>query len=271
MQTPQQLREHYEVERALAERLRRSSRADRARLYPQLYDELFRRVPHHPMLQRREDAREKAVAVAVRMALISRFLRPETVFLEIGAGDCSFAREIARRVKRCYALDVSRELVELGGPANMQTILSDGCSIPVPEGSVTLAYSNQLMEHVHPDDALEQLRNLFRALAPAGLYVCTTPSRLNGPHDVSRYFDPVATGFHLKEYTYQELAVLFRGVGFRRLRAYAEFGLHYVRLPLPLLIAFERVLEWLPAPARRGIARMRGVRKALFISLVAEK
>lgn len=271
MQTPAQIREHYEIEKALAERLRRSERADRAELYQSLYDELFRSVPHHPMLQRREDARARETAVAVRMALIGRFLRPDTVFLEVGAGDCSLAREVAKHVKRCYALDVSRELVDMRGPPNMKTILSDGCSVPVPEASVTLAYSCQLMEHIHPDDAIEQLRNLYRALAPGGLYVCTTPSRLNGPHDVSRYFDTVATGFHLKEYTYTELAALFRGVGFRRLYAYSEFRLRYVPTSLRALIAFERLLEGLPPRARLPIARLRGIRKVLFISLVAAK
>jgi SAM-dependent methyltransferase len=271
MQTPEQIREHYEIERALADRLRGSSRAQRASLYPQLYDELIRRVPHHPMLQRRADAREKKRAVGVRMALVARFLRPDTVFLELGTGDGSFAREVARRVGHCYALDVSRELVEPGGPPNMETIISDGCSIPVPDASITLAYSWQLMEHIHPDDALEQLRNLFRALSPDGLYVCTTPNRLNGPHDVSQHFDAVATGFHLKEYTYTEIAALFRSVGFRRLRAYAEFRLIYTRVPLRLLTGLERLLERLPAAAARRIARLRGIRKLLFISLVATK
>lgn len=271
MQTREQVREHYEIEKALADRLRSSSRSDRARLYPQLYDELIRRVPHHPMLQRRADAREKAFAVAVRMALVARFLGPDTIFLELGTGDGSFSREVARRVKRCYALDVSRELVEPGGPPNMETIISDGCSIPVADASVTLAYSWQLMEHIHPDDALEQLRNLFRALAPGGLYVCTTPNRLNGPHDVSQHFDTVATGFHLKEYTYTELSALFRSVGFRRLRTYVEFRLRYVRVPLRLLTGLEWVFERLPIGPARRIARLRGIRKILFISLVATK
>ena len=271
MQTPEQIREHYEIEKGLADQLRRSNKAQRAVLYPQLYDELFRRVPHHPMLQRRDDARERATAVAVRMALVGRFLRSDTVFLEVGAGDCTLTREVAKHVKRCYAIDVSQEIVNLAGPSNMQTILSDGCSIPVPEGSVTLAYSNQLMEHVHPDDALEQLRNLYRALAPGGRYLCATPSRLNGPHDVSRYFDSVACGFHLKEYTYSELAVLFRRIGFRQLAPYAEFRLRYIRIPLSVLVAFEWVLERLPHRVARWIAGLRGIRKVLFISLVATK
>src|SRR5215472_11329924 len=122
MQTPEQIREHYEIEKGLADQLRRSNKAQRAVLYPQLYDELFRRVPHHPMLQRRDDERERATAVAVRMALVGRFLRSDTVFLEVGAGDCTLTREVAKHVERCYAIDVSQEIVNLGGPSNMLTI-----------------------------------------------------------------------------------------------------------------------------------------------------
>ena len=69
---------------------------------------------------------------------------------------------------------------------------------------------------------MEQLRNLFAAIAPGGSYFCVTPSRLNGPHDVSKYFDTVARGFHLKEYTVTELEQLFRGVGFKRIQAYTD-------------------------------------------------
>ena len=89
------------------------------------------------------------------------------------------------------------------GGVKIHVVLSDGVSVEVPAASVTLAYSNQLMEHLHPDDALVQLRNIVRALAPGGLYV-RHPNRLTGPHDISMYFDRVATGFHLKEYTATE-------------------------------------------------------------------
>jgi predicted SAM-dependent methyltransferase len=51
------------------------------------------------------------------------------------------------------------------------------------------------MEHLHPDDAFEQLKQIYTALTPGGLYICTTPNRLTGPHDVSKYFDETAAGF----------------------------------------------------------------------------
>jgi hypothetical protein len=51
--TRAQLREHYEVERELADALRRAGPHERRSLYATLYDELFRRVPHHPQLTRK--------------------------------------------------------------------------------------------------------------------------------------------------------------------------------------------------------------------------
>ena len=99
-----------------------------------------------------------------------------------------------------YALDVSDEIAtRITLPANCKLVLSDGLTVAVPEGSIDVAYSNQLMEHLHPDDAVEQLHNVYRALKPGGAYICITPNALWGPHDVSRRFDREPTGFHLKE------------------------------------------------------------------------
>jgi hypothetical protein len=68
------------------------------------------------------------------------------------------------------------------------------------------------------DDPFEQLQNLHRALVPGGMYLCITPNRLSGPHDVPGVFDHTASGFHLKEYTVGELARIFRRVGLRKVR-----------------------------------------------------
>ena len=271
MRTPEELKEHYLIERELADRLRRADRTERAALYGVLYDELFRRVPRHPQLTRKQDAEARAKAVAVRLPLVGRFLRPETVFLEIGAGDASLCRAVAKHVRKCYALDVSREILDLTGAQNLEPILSDGCSVPVPKGSITLAYSYQLMEHIHPDDAVDQLRNIFAALAPGGTYLCVTPNRLNGPHDISRFFDDAATGLHLKEYTVTELAKLFRAVGFSRIVPYVGLSHHYFRISLTALVALEALIALFPAQLRRRIWSLRGLQNLLFISIAAVK
>lgn len=271
MRSHKEIEQHYRIEKELANRLREAKREDRAQLYGRVYDELFQRVPTHPQLTRKHDNSARASAVAERIALLSQFFGPATVFLEIGAGDCSLAREVAKHVKKSLALDVSREILDARGAPNFEPVLSDGCSVPVPAGSVTLAYSYQVMEHIHPDDALEQLRNIFAALAPGGTYLCVTPNRLNGPHDVSRYFDPVASGFHLKEYTFTELSRLFRQVGFRGVEPYIGMRHRYFRVPLTLLVVLEKALGWLPRRVRSWLGNLRGVQNLLFISLAAIK
>jgi SAM-dependent methyltransferase len=258
-----EIEQHYLVEIELAEKLRAAPRDQRLGLYGQVYDELFRRVPAHPQLTRKVSDAERAAAVAIRMAGLRPFIEPDTVFLEVGAGDGSFTLAVAELASRCYALDVSREILDGVRHPKVQTVLSDGCSVPVPPNSVTLAYSNQVMEHIHPDDALEQLRNLYAAIAPGGSYICVTPNRLNGPHDVSKFFDPVARGFHLKEYTIGELEQLFRGVGFSRVLAYPRVFRRNVRVPMGLLRGVERLLASLPDKLRRRLGQTSAVKNLL--------
>jgi hypothetical protein len=99
-----------------------------------------------------------------------------------------------------------------------------------------------------------------------------TPNRLNGPHDVSMYFDDgEASGFHLKEYTNAELDALFRKVGFSKVRAYAGGKGIYFRFPLRALKFLEALLHALPRPASKAAARWLPVWLLLHIYLVAEK
>jgi SAM-dependent methyltransferase len=127
--------------------------------------------------------------------------------------------------------------------------------MPVDAQSVDVAYSNQVMEHLHPDDALEQLAHIHRSLAPGGVYVCITPNRLTGPHDISMYFDERATGFHLKEYTFGDLRRLFLEVGFSRVKALLGGRGRYATAPALTVEGVETVLERFAAPTRRVLAR----------------
>ena len=252
--TSEQIKDHYEIEKELANKLRNASKQERRYLYSSLYDELYRRVPLHPQLTLKSSSQERKAAAAAQMRHISPFLNKEITFLEVGPGDCALSFEVAKFVKQVYAVDVSEEITKsLIQPPNFQLVLSDGTSIPTPAKSIDVVYSNQLMEHLHPDDAFEQLENIYNALIPGGVYICTTPNRLNGPHDVSKYFDEVATGFHLKEYTTFELSSLFRKVGFSRVRVYIGGKGKYLSLPAFLIALFEKSLIKLPHQFRRAV------------------
>src|SRR5690348_4664948 len=148
------LRHHYEVEKALAARLRAARKEQRLHLLTELYQELFREVPDHPRLTRKRTLEDSQREAARQMAFLRRFISPATTLLEIGPGDCALSFLAARSARQVYAVDVDEFLTQSAErPSNFRLFISDGVSVPVPSGSVTLAYSNQLMEHLHPDDA----------------------------------------------------------------------------------------------------------------------
>jgi len=269
--TPEQLREHYEIEKELASRLRDASRQERRHLYSSVYDELYRRVTHHPQLTRKTSPEQRAAAVSKQMNILSRFLDKECTFLEVGPGDCALSLEVSKLAKQVYSVDVSDEITKgLTPPQNFRLILSDGCSIPVPPNSVNVAYSNQLMEHLHPDDAFEQLQNIYHALIPGGVYICITPNRLGGPHDISKHFDTVATGFHLKEYTVSELSHSFQQVGFSKVSIAGAKGI-WTNIPVFPAVLCERLLCALPYSFRKSIAGSLPFPVLLVIRLIGIK
>lgn len=117
------------------------------------------------------------------------------------------------------------------------------------------------MEHLHPDDAQSQLRSVWDALAPGGVYICITPNRLYGPHDVSRYFDQVATGLHLREYSVTEVINMFKRSGFSDTLIYSFTPrIPRFRVPRLAVMTVEKTLDALPAGMRRGLAFSAGVR-----------
>jgi len=273
--TADQVRHHYEVEKELAERLRAAGRDERRRMYSQVYNELYSRVKDHPLLQRKalgEDELRKLAAIRTQLRFLQRFLRPTTVFLEVGSGSCLVSMRVARQVKQVIAVDVSHEISQRRDlPSNLDLRIFNGVDVPAEPGTVDIAYSHQVMEHVHPDDVVDQVRSIHRALAPGGAYVCVVPNRINGPHDISKDFDEVATGFHMKEYTTTELMSLFRSVGFKRFRFYVGAKGIYFPVPKWTLAALEHCLDRLTFSMRAAIGRRAPVRMLLELRMAGWK
>ena len=271
--TTEQLREQYEIEKELANKLRNASKDERRYLYSSLYDELFERVPHHSQLTRKSSPEKNERYVSEEIRIIKPFLRKDNIFLEVGPGDCAMSFAVTQFVKEVYAVDVSEKITNsVTRPPNFHLIISDGCNIPLPENTVNVAYSNQLMEHLHPDDAFEQLENIYRALTLGGVYICITPNRLGGPHDISRYFeDEFAVGFHLKEYSIRELNRLFRKVGFSSTSIYIEFRKKYIRFPVFLIVMCESILDMLPYALRKFIYQVKPFSYFISIRLIGIK
>lgn len=253
----EQIKFHYEVEKRLSGRLRAASSAERATLYSKLYDELFQTVEHHPQLQRQANPDVTWRRTARQFSLLKAFIGKDDVYCEIGAGDCALSVKVAKHVRQVFAIEVSKAISgQKALPGNLELIISDGVSIPITNNSVDIFYSNQLMEHLHPDDAEIQVANVFRSLRPGGKYICITPNSLYGPHDSSRCFDREPTGFHLKEYTNSELRSLFSRIGFRRFRAIVSYQKIVLPWMIPLIPVYwaEKFLALLPYQIRKKLS-----------------
>jgi SAM-dependent methyltransferase len=267
--TPADVRDWYEIERELSDRLRNAaSREERQPLYGEVYGELAERVPYHPLVLRRDDPAALAAAAAWPVKLLRSFATPQTRFCEIGAGDAGVARGLAPYVSTSLAVDVTASM--LGGAAtegNFEFRTFDGLDTGLPSESIDLVYSNDVVEHLHTDDMLEQTRNIARILRPGGKYICVTPNRLSGPHDISRGFVEVANGFHLHEYTVHELVRAFKRCGFRSVNV--VLSLHGRRLtpelPAVVMAPVEGLLALLPRRTRIRLGRALAAVKVIGI------
>src|SRR5258707_447409 len=89
----ERLRAHYILERDLAGRLREAQPADRAKVYNEVYSELFRALPDHPQTVEMNTGRKRRAR-----GLLTRlmpFLGRDKTFLEIGCGDAVLSRMAA--------------------------------------------------------------------------------------------------------------------------------------------------------------------------------
>lgn len=268
----EQVVEHYQLEKQLASKLLNSHQEERSQLYSDVYNELFTKIPYHSQLTRKADDQSRQTIVNKQYRILKHHLKPDSIFLEVGAGDCSLSLAVCQYVKQVYAVDVSSEVTKNNQqPENFKLIISDGVSIPVTDNSVNIAYSNQLMEHLHPEDAFSQLQNIYNSLAESGIYICITPNQLTGPHDISQYFDQTATCFHLKEYSITELIDLFHEVGFTEIKV--SFGARGVYFYPPLFIYqwVEKLLKAVPFSFRNKLTNNVLVQNFLGIIIIGKK
>jgi len=259
--TVEQLREQLTVERDLARRLREAP--ETRGLYSAVYDEFLRRVPHHPSLTLKENPAAQTELVSLQLRLLEPFLTPRARCLEVGGGDCALAVELSRRVAQVIAIEAGTE-ISTGASAvpNLTVLVCDSPPYALPDGIADLAFSSHFIEHLRPDDALLHLREMHRLLAPGGRYVCVTPNRLWGPHDISRYFSDVPEGLHLHEYSHNELLRLLRRAGFRRARVISRIGASDRWLPHLGYRLLEALLSAPPhGVRRRALPALSGARR----------
>jgi SAM-dependent methyltransferase len=263
---------HWQIEKRLALELMRAKSQERPGLYGELYDYLYNGV--FPVLYG-ESYRSRAQRdqtnglLTVRLALVSRYVTSASIFAEIGPGTTQLIQEVARRCKKAVAFDIVRYAGSQADHPAISRVTYDGVNLPEECRDIDVFYSSHVLEHLHPDDAPLQLRQVKRALRAGGVFIIITPNRLNGPHDCSRGFTAEASGFHLREYTLSELAAMLKEAGFSFVQAFADVRGHIFRVPLRLLIALEGLLGRVPVRLRSRACSAPLLRKVLGSTLVA--
>ena len=90
----------------LADRLRSSTKAERSELYTTVYEELFTDVPDHVQLTNKNDHEHRDEVIAELMDTLAPYLTPDTIYAEIGSGDCALTMRVAPLVSKAWGIDV---------------------------------------------------------------------------------------------------------------------------------------------------------------------
>ncbi len=207
----------FELERNLRTRILNSRREDRHSVTVAAYEELFRKFPQHSVFQVTDEERQQEGRLGAGM--IVPLSRPGHSILEIGCGRGDVLLALARCGRRCYGVEPSQRMLSMC-QAHQQARIVFGTAdeLSFPDDSFDLVFSQQVLEHLHPDDVPECFAEAFRVIRPGGILSVETPNRRTGPQDISRGFTKSAQGLHLKEWSVCELVAQFRRAGFVGIR-----------------------------------------------------
>ncbi len=100
-------------------------------------------------------------------------LTPKVKIADLGAGDGTLSRLLARQAEFVYCIDNSSRMVELGRSLakkeqikNLEYILGDIEKVPLPDKSVDLALLSQALHHA--ENPKKSLAEAYRILKPGG-------------------------------------------------------------------------------------------------------
>jgi SAM-dependent methyltransferase len=146
--------------------------------------------------------------------------------LELGCGTGVLAARLGGSTESYFGIDVSASAIDAARGSATHSQVAFACdnivTADLSKRSFDVIYSNDVLEHLHPEDGNTLLARCRRALRPGGTLIAVTSARLFGPFDVSRRYVPIgqpARGLHLHETSYGDLSMLLSEHGFTRVRS----------------------------------------------------
>lgn len=257
--TPEQRAKQYELEQRLRTEILASTPSTRGEVTRIAYDRLYREAPWHPDIRRTPESR---MARLVRTAsLLGNHVRHAKRVLEVGCGSGDMMNFLANHYPQVQFTGVDISEVKLTShtqqwPSNLSFQTAD-CVRPTGVGTgYDLVISEQLLEHLHPEDGPLHIGSIRKLIRPGGYFAIGTPNRWTGPHDVSAYFATTASGTHLREWSVGELTKTLKDAGFARVTTDIPLVAHLRRvlpvdgdimtMPAGIKIAMERAFSRIP-------------------------
>ena len=224
--TTEQMLYHWDSERRLRRELLAATPENRWQVFDEGYSRHYRELT---WLQAGADAAAAKSNWQEWLDLIGE--KPKKVF-EIGSGRGALIKALAAAGHDCTATEITRERGERWvEDQSVRWHTTDGVHLDhfEPAGSYDVVISNQVIEHMHPDDLQTHFQSVYAILRPGGFYILATPHCYTGPCDVSSVFgSSTCEGQHLKEYTYRELSEIAKSAGFGKVAASLRFP-HAIR------------------------------------------
>lgn len=213
--TEEMIFHHWNLERKLTEELLSSTPLNRWQTFERCYERLYSELPWL-----NTPARPDPVSYRVWAHLIGE--TPNKIY-EIGSGQGGLIRYLANIGHQCKATEITRERGKRFDPAaKIFWDTSDGVHLDKfePPESFDVCISDNVIEHLHPDDLVDHFKGVRSILVSSGRYIFRTPHAYIGPSDVSRIFGcDSPQGMHLKEYTYAEIRSALKSADFSKVCA----------------------------------------------------
>lgn len=234
--------EHWELEKQLRQDLMQAAPEARCSTAERVYSELYEKLKWH-------DGLSDTVAGSDNFNSWLYSLPDNTHRIyEIGSGQGTLIRQLADLGYSCRGTEITSRRGEVYAHTNegLSWGGTDGVHVDQyePNSHYDVVISNQVVEHLHPEDLLTHFESIRKVLRPGGMYLVSTPHHLTGPHDVSRAFRcRQAAGLHLKEYDWRSLSKLARRAGYVSIESATLSRLRALRPNSRLLQRTVRVLH----------------------------
>jgi len=222
---------HWEMEKRLTKELMGSNAENRWETFERCYSTLFSELE---WLNQFVETDNKISPYKRYRDWVYLIGKPPKRIYEIGSGKGGMISYLASCGFDCKATEITHERGQRFVPQqqNLSWGISDGVHLDKFEApdSYDVVISDQVIEHLHPDDLYEHFKGIEYILSSEGRYIFKTPHKFIGPGDVSKVFKcSMPMGMHLKEYTYGQLKGILLQAG---------FGSVYAVFRVPLKISF---------------------------------